>query len=394
MTNSHSRDPVARVEPRVGSRVDGLLRWVGVDSRFADNVLGDLAEELRAREASQGAGVARVWYAGQFIQSVPHLLWSAVRHGSPAQRARLAAVAGGLSLAIALTTAAMLMRVGPPARLLPDHGEGRLVINNLRALQFPVRVVDAAGRRLPSDSVRFAADAGSTMTISPNGAITCHERGDATVRASLGTISTAIGVRCLPVEYIASGSWVTMIVGERPRDLPFKAVGTDGEVVTELRGSAVISDSSVATMVGARVVPRAVGATSVKVVIGDESANIRIVVYEKVSGFDQLRPDQNLVAVPVRVAQGEAVEWKLPTGGFWLRYTPRHAGDAPPTIVTDGDVNCQVFSPLRTYFAGPDEYGTRCVRHEGPAVVRVSHGYVGKQVVEGWLAFERDGSRF
>jgi hypothetical protein len=292
-------------------------------------------------------------------------------------------------LAIALTTAAFLTRVGPPAQLLPDHGEGRLVINNLRPMQFPVKVVDAAGRRLPSDSVRFAADEGTVMTISPTGAITCLERGDATVRASLGTISTTIGVRCLPVKQIASGSWVTLIAGERARHLPFKAIGTDGQVVTELRGSAVISDSAVATIVGTDVIPRAVGTTNVHVAIGDESATIHIFVYERVSGFDRLRPDQKLVAVPVRVAQGETVEWKLPTGGFWLRYTPRHAGDAPPTIVTDGDARCQVFSPLRAYFVGPDEYGTFCINHGEPAVVRVSHGYVGKAVVEGWLAFER-----
>jgi hypothetical protein len=387
--NARKRSPAAHHDPCIGSRVDSVLRSLGVDPQFADHVLGDLAEELAVREANGGAIAARLWYTGEVARSIPHLLRSAVRHGSPAQRARLIAVAGGLSLAIALTTAAILTRVGPPARLLPDHGEGRLVINNVTAMQFPVRVVDAAGRRLPSDSVRFALDGGSAATISRTGAITCLERGDAAVRASLGTISTVIGVRCLPVKQIASGSWVTLIAGEHARHLPFKAIGIDGEVVAELRGSVVVSDSSVATVVGTDVVPRAVGTTRVNVAIGDESASIRILVYEKVSGFDQLRPDQRLVAVPVRVAQGESVEWKLPTGGFWLRYTPRHAGDAPPTIVADGNALCQVFSPLRTYFVGPDEYGTYCLSRGGPAVVRVSHGYVGKPVVEGWLAFER-----
>jgi hypothetical protein len=181
------------------------------------------------------------------------------------------------------------------------------------------------------------------------------------------------------------------MIGEPPRHLPFKAVGTDGHPVTELRGTATMSDFAVATIIGGDIVPRAVGATTVKMSIGDRTAQIRVVVHERVQRFDSLRPDQRFVAVPVELPRGATAEFALPMGAFWLKYVPRRAGEAPPTIVMHGRVNCGPGDGLRDYYLPPDEHGTTYCIHadDAPASVRVSHGQGGAAVVEGWLAFER-----
>jgi hypothetical protein len=379
-----------RAEPRAGTPLDRLFQSLGVEPQFADNVLGDLAEEFAMRKATDGVGSARWWYVGEAIRSTPHLVWSAVRHGNAQQRARLAAGLTGFALAVSLTIVAVVTRDGPPTRLVADHDADRLVINNLQPMQLPIRVLDDAGHRLPSDSVRFTPDAGSALTVSATGAVTCVDRGDATIRASLGSISTVVAVRCLPVREIESSTWVSLIAGEPARHLPFKAIGTDGQPVTELRGSALVSDGAVATLVGGYVVPRSVGATKLIMAVGDRTAHIRVVVHEPVRRFDNLRADQRFVAVPVRVVRGETIDWTLPDGVFWLKYIPKRAGDAPPTIVTDGRVSCAPGDGLRDYLLPPDEHGTYGVRQQdGPASVRVSHGHVGAGVVEGWLALER-----
>src|SRR5690349_16091067 len=78
-------------------------------------------------------------------------------------------------------------------------------------------------------------------------------------------------------------------------------------------------------------------------------------------------------------------------GAFCIKYVPRRASEAPPTIVTQGRGLCGPGDGLRDYYIPPDEHGTQyCIHSDNaPASVRVSHGQVGAPVVEGWIAFER-----
>jgi hypothetical protein len=373
------------------SRADRLLHALGVDPSFAESVLGDLAEELALRESRDGIAAARWWYAQEVVRSAPHLVWSAVRYGDRRQLARLSAYCAGGMLVLALAATAVLTRDGPPARLVAGTAmeTDGIIVNNVRAVQLPVRVLDAAGHQLKADSVRFDWQAGASLAVSPAGVATCTEIGDATVKASLGHIATLIGVRCRPVKEIEASTWISLVAGEPERHLPFNAIGTDGRPVMQLRGAVQVLDSSVATLVGASIRPREVGETAVDVHVGDRSAHIRVMVHEPVDAFTGLRPDQRLVAVGVRLAQGDTVQWSLPGGVFWLKYIPRRAGQAPPTITLDGRISCSGGDGLRVYLIPLDEYGIYCVRHPGSASVTVAHGQTGAPVVDGWLALER-----
>ena len=185
-----------------------------------------------------------------------------------------------------------------------------------------------------------------------------------------------------------ASSWIDFMTGDPPRDLPFVAIGVDGRPVMQLRGEARILDSSVATLVGTTIRPRAVGRTMVVIDVGDRKAMMQVIVYERVASFTGLRADQHTVASAVRVAQGDTVHWALPTGAFWLKYLPRRPSDAPPTISVSGAANCSSGNGIRAYRAPLDVYAVYCLVRPGGAAVDVAHGRVGAQVVEGSLVLQ------
>jgi hypothetical protein len=366
---------------------------LGADPEFVDGVFGDLAEEHALRLAHDGARSAASWRTRELVRSMPHLIHSALRQGGPRAHARVAALAAIIALSSGIVGVAVRMRDGPPARLDAGHGgtlDG-IVVNNTRPVQLQVRVLDKAGHLLSSDSVRFAWASGSPMTVSPSGVVTCNGRGDATVRASLGPIATHVDVLCRPVRELRATSWIDFLDGDStPRHLPFVAIGEDGQPVMELRGAVHVTDASVATLEGASVRPKGTGATRVTVEVGEQKAHMMVVVHEMVGTFDRLRDDQRYVARPVRLARGDTVHWTLPNGSFWLKYLPRRAGEAPPTITVVGAIGCMPGNGLQSYRMNLGEYGTYCmVQRGGSASVMVAHGVNGAEWVEGTLAIER-----
>jgi len=55
-------------------RIEALLQSLGADPDFADDVLGDLAEEFSLRCRWDGAPAARRWYYREALRTAPHLL--------------------------------------------------------------------------------------------------------------------------------------------------------------------------------------------------------------------------------------------------------------------------------------------------------------------------------
>ena len=376
-----------------GTASERLLLACGADPEFIDGVFGDLAEEHAVRLARDGARAAASWRTRELLRSMPHLIRSALRQGGPRAYARLAALAAMVALSLGVVGAVILLRDGAPARIDAGHGgtPDGIVVNHTRPVQLEVRVLDKAGHLLSSDSVRFAWASGSPMTISPTGVLTCSGRGDATVRASLGAISTEVDVRCRPVHELRATSWIDFLAGDTmPRHLPFVAIGEGGLPVTELRGAVRVLDASVATLEGASVRPKGIGQTVVVVEVGEHEVRTMVVVHEMVGTFDRLRDDQRFVARTVRLARGDTVHWALPNGTFWLKYLPRRAGEAPPTITVVGAIGCMPGDGIHSFRMNLGEFGTKClVQRDGSASVTVAHGVGGAEWVEGTLALER-----
>jgi hypothetical protein len=264
-----------------------------------------------------------------------------------------------------------------------------IVLNTMKPVQLQMRAFDKRGRSVASSDVRYRWVSGAPIAISPEGVVSCAERGNAIVSASLGAITTKVDLRCRPVTEVRASSWVDLMMGDAPRDLPFVAIGVDGLPVMQLRGEARVIDSSVATLKGTTITPRAIGQTAVVVDVGDRNAMMHVIVYERVASFVGLRPEQRAVAVPVRLAQGDTVHWTLPVGTFWIKYLPRHPSDAPPTISLSGTVNCSAGNGLSTHRVPLEVYAVYCLVRPGGATVDVAHGRVGAQIVEGSLALQR-----
>lgn len=66
-------------------------------------------------------------------------------------------------------------RESVPTRLVVGTGD-TLVVNNRRAAQIPVRVLDAAGHELSATGVRFERIDGDSIAIGGAGTVTCDTR--------------------------------------------------------------------------------------------------------------------------------------------------------------------------------------------------------------------------
>jgi hypothetical protein len=198
---------------------------------------------------------------------------------------------------------------GPPARLVAGIAD-TVVVNNRRAVQLPIHVLDAAGHVLPDTGVRYRWTAGTPISVSSTGVVTCTQSGDATVRASLGALTTQLFLRCRPVRDVRGLRMMNLVVGDSAQDIPFEAVDVDGRPVTMLTGQVTVGDSTIATLDGLRIRARAPGATDVTMRVGDREGFMTVHTYERVRTPEGIRPGQH-VAVPVRLAGGEMRQWRI-----------------------------------------------------------------------------------
>jgi hypothetical protein len=367
-----------------------LLATLGVDAMLVDSVFGDLAEERAERSARHGKVLAGLWCVEQIARSTPHLLVSAYRFGGPAARVRFSVALGLVAIATAGVGAAIALRDGPPARIVTDlaNAADGIVVNKMKPVQLPMRVLDKRGHRLESEPVQFAWVSGAKISISPTGEVTCGIVGDAIVRVSSGAASADVPVRCRPVERIETSSWVDLVEGDPPTSLTFTAIGLNGKPVLQLRGAIRIDDSTVAAYDGSTVRPKQIGRTLVWVDVGDRTSPMPVIVHERVDSFESLRPDQHNVAMSVRLARGDTIHRALPPGVFWIKYLPRRATETPPTIAVEGPINCSAGEGIKVYRMALEEYGKYCIARPGASVL-VAHGPNGLPIVEGSLLLQR-----
>lgn len=176
-----------------------LLRFIGGDMAFADDVLGDLAEERARRARELGLAAARRWYVIEAVRSAPHVAWNAVRRGGLRGSAHVAVVVAAMALEVTMMVIALRSEHDVPARLVMDGpymGNGRdgIVVNTIHPVRLAMRVVDAEGRALTSTGVRYRWTAGAPVSISGDGIVTCAHARDAVLRASVGAVARTVTV--------------------------------------------------------------------------------------------------------------------------------------------------------------------------------------------------------
>jgi hypothetical protein len=212
-------------------------------------------------------------------------------------------------------------RMGPPARLVAGVSD-TVIVNSRRSVQIPVRALDAAGRPLPVTGVRYQWMDGARVAVSTTGTVTCTQPGDATLRASLGSIATSVLLRCRPVQKLHIPGPIQFVLGDTAQDMSIEAFDPDGHRVYLLAGTADIFDTTIASLDGLRLTPRSPGSTVASFRAGERSAGVGVHVYERVATLDGLRPEQGYVAMSLRLVSGEVRRWHLPAGEWMLTMLP------------------------------------------------------------------------
>ena len=384
MTHSALRErfaPGARRRPPA----ERLLAALAVDPALIEAVLGDLAEEYAARRARDGELAARWWRAREYALTVPPLAWGAFRRLSVEAQVRVVAWTSGGVLALGFVAFLLSLRAGPPARLVvAAHGQaGGVVVNNeRRPVQLPLRVLDAAGRPLPTTGVRYEWVSGVPVTLSPQGALTCTDAGDAIVRASLGAIVTPMRVLCRPVSSVLTEG-ISLVVGGPSHELTFLARDSAGRRVTDLTGTVRSRDTSIVALEvkdgSYRVRARAAGSTRIDIVIGDAENTAGVTAYAPVATLEGLGPEQRHAAVAVRLAPGEWRRWLVSRGTYGIGILPDDANGPQPRLMVAGancipgaeGLTCASAMDFWVYASVPPDAGS-ATTHSGYVVLRRS----------------------
>jgi hypothetical protein len=379
--------------------VDRALIALGCDARFIADLLGDLRQEYVDRAAHDGIVAAGLWYIREIVRSTPHLALSALRDGTPASRARLAASLLAVVVTLALATLAWVTRIGPPNRLVTGAlSSDGIVVNNVGPVKLSTMVLDAAGHRLENAVVRYQRLSGIPIPVSARGVVKCTERGDAVLRASAGELKKDFVIHCLPVARIRAVGWGNFMLGDSARTLFVDAVGVDSLPVTRIAATLRVDDSTVATLDGSVLRPLRPGTTPVEIAIGDNRFGASVTVFEPVTTLETLKPDQRWVAVRVCLKRAESVRWPLPVGDFFLAFST-DTSDAPVprsfgTLHAHPSVSLSVDGPIMCM---PDLSSgisnSHCLARGPGATLMIRHSDERVPDVVGVLALERWGAR-
>jgi hypothetical protein len=377
----------ARTSP---SRHERFLQWLGVDRDMVEAVCGDIAEDFADRCEHYGPLVARIYHAGDIVRSIPHFVSSAYRRGDARTRRRIVALISATAAMATLGASAIVLLTAGPARLVAsvaDPVDG-VVINSARPTRLPIYVFDRFGRKLGGSGVTYQWIGGESVTISPDGSATCVRNADAVVRAVVGDLKTDVAVRCRPVEAIEASSWVDLIAGDSPKQLPFIAYDADHRMVTLLRGMVDVADSAIVQLHGTTIRAVAPGRTTVGLDIGDHRVKMAVIVHRIVQSFTDGTSDSRYMAIPVMLARHDTKRIALPSqAAFWLKYIPT-SEQSPPTIWLDGRAACSSSDGIRSYRVPKDEVGLYCTT-DGPAAMVLEHGETGPAFAAGHVALER-----
>lgn len=278
----------------------------------------------------------------------------------------------------------------PPAPARPVRLSVRandtIIVNNRLPTRLKVHALDAAGRTVARAPLHFVREGGGSVAVNDTGVVTCSERGDLTVRASVGSIGARFLVRCRPVEYLRMNGPLQFVLGDsmlgQPKELPIEAYGPDGHRVVLIAGYADTGDSAVAALHGLTLYPRNRGISGTFVRVGDRTARTGVHVYVRLAtlaGLDtalRIQPEQRELAVRLDLTRGEFQRHRLPPGHWMLAMLPEDEREANGIQLHVDGAECtpNLLNTPRRFgcSAGPNAtlIVYRTVRAKGPEVAR------------------------
>jgi hypothetical protein len=190
-----------------------------------------------------------------------------------------------------------------------------LVVNNRLSVSLPVYGVDARGRRHTIAGLRYQRIGGDSISLTPDGHVTCSRRADVRVRVSHERLATTFSLLCRPILTVGvKPIWV--LAGGDSAPLDPRAIGMDGEHEQLIAGVVMVQDTSIAYVDHGTVFGRRAGATNIVIDAGDCSDWTRVEVNERVATSLGLTPFQVFIGGPVELAPGELRTWRLSPGSY------------------------------------------------------------------------------
>ena len=190
-----------------------------------------------------------------------------------------------------------------------------LVINNRLSVPLPVYGVDARGRRHTIAGLRYRRIGGDSISLTPDGRVTCSRRADARVSVSHGLLTRTFSLLCRPILAVGVKRIWVLADGDSAALDP-TAIGMDGGHEPLIAGVAVVQDTSIAYIDHGKVFGRRPGETNITVDAGDCSDWTRVEVNERVATSLGLAPFQVFVGGPVELAPGELRTWRVTPGPY------------------------------------------------------------------------------
>ncbi|HEY7395390.1 MAG TPA: hypothetical protein VH559_11135 [Gemmatimonadaceae bacterium] len=208
-----------------------------------------------------------------------------------------------------------------PVRLVAGLHD-TVVINSARAEAIPVDAVDRAGHRTPARNPRFELISGDRIAISDRGDVHCVGRGDATVRASIGALSTIFRLFCRPLRGFAFDfRSYGLFIGGPPQQLDIVAEDLNGQPETLLVVQLRVRDSSVVRIERDLIVAKRPGATWVDVQAGDSRRGYYVQVLARANSSSGLRPYEAFIQ-QVTLTNDAGRSWPITPGRYEIRFIP------------------------------------------------------------------------
>lgn len=209
---------------------------------------------------------------------------------------------------------------GTPARL--TIRDDQVVVNNRRTIRMPVRALDAKGKELPIDAVRYRFVSGDPIPLTPRGDVNCAKRGDAEVIAMAGPIEQRFTLRCRPVAGLSGDLVLDVHSGGRDSvPLDVGAMDSVRRPVDLAAMRVTIEDTDIAVVRDGYLFGRTAGETFIRVDIGDCTLVRRIDVWRRLHVVTAMKPYDELAEPPLALRGGEIRTWSPPPGHYEMNLT-------------------------------------------------------------------------
>lgn len=234
----------------------------------------------------------------------------------------------------------------PPVAAAADT----LLINSKFSVALPKRLVTPDGGTLSRFFRRYSAGPEAVAVIPHDGAVQCAATGDATVTVASWRGTATVVVLCRPIRSFYPFGGVRLVLGGPPAVPNVGAFGDDRRPVTQLAGTTLVRDTSIARYRDGKLYPVAVGRTRMEMDFSGMRSTLGIEVVE------------NVEAMSLHLAGGELKSWRLPRGRYEILLGPAAPlAVAPQLAMGTYKANC---APGRL---GPQHI--HCVTYEEGALI-------------------------